>query len=83
MQTDDGRQPMLNFMEKPSKKMYPDYYQIIAEPIDMLQIEANIKAEKYQTEAELIQDFKVQLQNLLAFFNLYPCKYINAKIIFS
>lgn len=49
------------FMEKPSKKLYPDYYQIIAEPIDMLAIEANIKAEKYQSENELIQDFKVVL----------------------
>lgn len=46
-------------MEKPSKKLYPDYYQVIAEPIDMLAIEANIKAEKYQSENELIQDFKV------------------------
>ena len=50
---------MLNFLEKPSKKSYPDYYQVIAEPIDMLQIEANIKAEKYQSDIELIQDFKV------------------------
>lgn len=50
---------MLMFMEKPSKKLYPDYYQVIAEPIDMLAIEANIKAEKYQSENELIQDFKV------------------------
>ncbi|XP_077277344.1 protein polybromo-1-like isoform X1 [Temnothorax americanus] len=40
----DGWQPMLMFMEKPSKKLYPDYYQVIAEPIDMLAIEANIKA---------------------------------------
>ena len=52
---------MLLFMEKPSKKLYPDYYQIITEPIDMLAIEANIKAEKYQNENELIQDFKVKV----------------------
>jgi len=61
LQCEDGRQPMLMFMEKPSKKLYPDYYQVIAEPIDMLAIEANIKAEKYQNENELIQDFKVFL----------------------
>lgn len=52
---------MMMFMEKPSKKLYPDYYQVIAEPIDMLAIEANIKAEKYQNENELLQDFKVLL----------------------
>ncbi|XP_050496969.1 protein polybromo-1 isoform X5 [Bombus huntii] len=60
---EDGRQPMLMFMEKPSKKLYPDYYQVIAEPIDMLAIEANIKAEKYQSENELIQDFKLMFNN--------------------
>lgn len=54
-------------MEKPSKKLYPDYYQVIAEPIDMLAIEANIKAEKYQSESELIQDFKV----LLSYFDQF------------
>lgn len=52
------------FMEKPSKKTYPDYYQVITEPIDMLTIETNIKAEKYRTEVELIQDFKVSNQLL-------------------
>lgn len=39
----DGRKPMLLFMEKPSKKLYPDYYNVIEKPIDMLAIEANIK----------------------------------------
>ncbi|XP_044019978.1 protein polybromo-1 isoform X3 [Aphidius gifuensis] len=60
---EDGRQPMLLFMEKPSKKIYPDYYQVITEPIDMLGIEANIRAEKYQSENELIRDFKLMFNN--------------------
>lgn len=34
---------MLLFMEKPSKKLYPEYYNVIERPIDMLTIEANIK----------------------------------------
>lgn len=65
---------MLMFMEKPSKKLYPDYYQVIAEPIDMLAIEANIKAEKYQSENELIQDFKVFY--IYIFHILYIYEYI-------
>lgn len=47
------------FMEKPSKKMYPDYYQVIDKPIDLLTIEANIKNEKYSTEDDALEDFKV------------------------
>ncbi|XP_043276955.1 protein polybromo-1 isoform X2 [Venturia canescens] len=61
--SEDGRQPMLAFMEKPSRKLYPSYYQVIAEPIDMLTIESNIKEEKYQSESELIQDFKLMFNN--------------------
>ncbi|KAK9878876.1 hypothetical protein WA026_003705 [Henosepilachna vigintioctopunctata] len=60
---EDGRQPMLGFMEKPSKKLYPDYYDVILEPIDFLEIESKIKAEQYSSEAELIKDFKLMFSN--------------------
>ncbi|XP_059470820.1 protein polybromo-1 [Neocloeon triangulifer] len=60
---DDGRQPILMFMEKPSKKLYPDYYQVIEHPIDMLTIESNIKADKYQNEDQLVSDFKLMFTN--------------------
>lgn len=50
---------MLMFMERPSKKLYPDYYKVIAEPIDMLTIEDKIRQEKYKSEDEILQDFKV------------------------
>lgn len=54
---------MLLFMEKPSKKLYPDYYQVISDPIDVLTIESNIKNEKYNSEEELISDFKLMFSN--------------------
>ncbi|XP_065348205.1 protein polybromo-1 isoform X6 [Cloeon dipterum] len=60
---DDGRQPILMFMEKPSKKLYPDYYQVIEHPIDMLTIESNIKADKYLNEDQLVSDFKLMFTN--------------------
>jgi protein polybromo-1 len=53
--------PVTVFLEKPSKKEYPDYYRIISDPIDMLTIEANIKNEKYNTTDELVKDFQVGL----------------------
>ncbi|KAJ8960513.1 hypothetical protein NQ318_013797 [Aromia moschata] len=60
---EDGRKPMLAFMEKPSKKLYPDYYEVIAEPIDFLEIEAKIKAEQYSCERDLVKDFKTMFAN--------------------
>lgn len=43
---DQRRQVIGPFMEKPSKKDYPDYYEIIESPIDMKTIEANVKNDK-------------------------------------
>ena len=62
-QTDDGRKPMLGFMEKPSRKLYPDYYEIISEPIDFLEIENKIRGEQYKSEADLVNDFKLMFLN--------------------
>lgn len=50
-------------MEKPSKKLYPDYYEVITEPIDFIEIESKIKAEQYANENELIRDFKLMFGN--------------------
>ncbi|ESO85726.1 hypothetical protein LOTGIDRAFT_227755 [Lottia gigantea] len=47
----------------PSKKDYPDYYQVIMEPIDLSMIEAKIKAEKYLTEQALLSDFELMFNN--------------------
>ncbi|GBO14463.1 Protein polybromo-1, partial [Araneus ventricosus] len=60
---DDGRPLISVFMEKPSKKDYPDYYEIIANPIDMKTIDSNIKADKYVNEESLISDFRLMFSN--------------------
>lgn len=39
----DGRELILIFLELPPRKIYPDYYHVIAKPIDMGMIEAKIK----------------------------------------
>jgi len=60
---DDGRQSILVFMEKPSKKLYADYYRVIAEPIDMVTIDSNIKSDRYSGEEELLDDFRLMFNN--------------------
>lgn len=56
---DQDHVPVGAFMEKPSRKEYPEYYRIITDPIDMVTIEANIKNEKYNSTEELWKDFQV------------------------
>ncbi|KAK7081997.1 Protein polybromo-1, partial [Halocaridina rubra] len=61
--TEDGRQPIVAFIEKPDRRAYPDYYEVIAQPIDMETIEAKIKGDRYVSEEELVADFKLMLRN--------------------
>ncbi|GAB0097679.1 polybromo [Sergentomyia squamirostris] len=58
-----GRRPMALFMEKPSKKLYPDYYEVIQHPIDMNTIEMNIKADRYGTLDDVVGDYRLMFSN--------------------
>lgn len=58
-----GRNIAQLFMEKPPKKLYPDYYDVIQNPIDMVTIENNIRQDKYNTLEELIADFRLMFSN--------------------
>lgn len=61
--TIDNRQPMEPFLEKPSKKLYPDYYQIIQHPIDMNTIEKNIENDRYGTVDDIVGDYRLMFSN--------------------
>lgn len=51
------------FTVKPSKKDYPDYYNVILEPMDLKTIEYKIRNERYTTEEELVEDMKLMFRN--------------------
>ena len=59
----EGIQPIGVFLELPSRKDYPDYYDIISEPLDMNMIEQRIKANSYKSEEELLSDCKLMFSN--------------------
>lgn len=61
--TFDDRQPMEPFLEKPSKKLYPDYYQIIQHPIDMNTIQKNIENDRYATVDDVVGDYRLMFSN--------------------
>ncbi|XP_060724127.1 polybromo 1, like isoform X1 [Tachysurus vachellii] len=58
-----GRRLCDLFMVKPSKKDYPDYYQVIFEPMDLRTIESNIRSERYVSEEALMNDMKLMFRN--------------------
>jgi protein polybromo-1 len=51
------------FMEKPSKKDYPDYYEVIANPMDMKIINEKIKSKSYKTVDDFISDARIMFNN--------------------
>ncbi|XP_059161313.1 protein polybromo-1-like isoform X4 [Physella acuta] len=51
------------FMVLPSRKDYPDYYQVIMEPIDLTMIDSKLKADKYPNEQTLLSDFELMFNN--------------------
>nr|XP_039251471.1 protein polybromo-1-like isoform X2 [Styela clava] len=51
------------FMEKPSRKDYPDYYKLILEPIDMKTIDKKLRQDKYPTVYSLVEDFMLMFTN--------------------
>ncbi|XP_062616162.1 protein polybromo-1-like [Saccostrea cucullata] len=59
----DGRPLRYIFMQLPSKRDYPDYYQVITNPIDLSMIEAKLRADKYPSEQHIITDFERLFNN--------------------
>ncbi|XP_075148339.1 protein polybromo [Haematobia irritans] len=57
------RKPIDLFMEKPPRKIYPDYYDIIQNPIDMNTIENNIRGEKYRDVEDVVADYRLMFAN--------------------
>ena len=51
----DGVQVIGMFMEKPLKKEYPDYYEVITNPMDMKTINERIKSGTYKNVEDFIQ----------------------------
>ncbi|EDV30236.1 uncharacterized protein Dana_GF23180 [Drosophila ananassae] len=58
-----NRRPIEMFMEKPPRKIYPDYYDIIQSPIDMNTIEHNIRTDRYATVEDVVSDYRLMFSN--------------------
>lgn len=61
--SDDGRQLSAMFELLPSKSAYPDYYEIVSEPIDLKQIASRIQNQEYNTMGELEKDLLLMVRN--------------------
>lgn len=61
--TVNGRRPALLFMEKPNRKLYADYYDIIIHPVDLNTIDNNIRTDRYSSVDDIVADYRLMFSN--------------------
>lgn len=64
---DGSRLTKTQFMKLPSKKLYPDYYEKISDPISLHEIKAKVDNKKYSDANEFLNDFKLMSENASAY----------------
>jgi protein polybromo-1 len=64
---DDGRFLCELFMKRPSATMYPQYYLVIKNPIDLKEILQKIRSEAYVTMEEMVGDVELMVENACTF----------------
>ncbi|CAK8698479.1 unnamed protein product [Clavelina lepadiformis] len=60
---EEGNEMITLFLEKPSRKDYPDYYKLVLEPIDMRIIDKKIRQDKYINIDDMLDDFNLMFNN--------------------
>ncbi|KAJ8965410.1 hypothetical protein NQ314_004162 [Rhamnusium bicolor] len=66
--TDDNNKPLHTaFQLLPSKKKYPEYYEVIEQPIDLKMIALKIQNNKYNSVPELERDLLLMCKNACLF----------------
>ena len=64
---DDGRFLCELFMKRPSASMYPQYYMVIKNPIDLKEILQKVRSETYLTMEEMVSDVELMVENACTF----------------
>ncbi|GME81490.1 unnamed protein product [[Candida] boidinii] len=55
------------FLKLPSKKLYPDYYELIESPISINEIKNKVTGKKYLSNDDFLKDFKLMSSNASTF----------------
>ena len=77
----DGRLLHTVFLVLPSRKIYPDYYQVIGNAIDLKQIAMKMQANEYSILNEMENDLDLLTKNACTYNELGSQIYKDAKLL--
>lgn len=81
MKDPSGRQVCTIFMLKPDPDVYPDYYQVIKEPMDMGTIDGKISNSEYSSLEELMRDISCMCKNAKQYNEPNSQVFIDANVL--
>lgn len=70
----DGRKLASIFMQLPSRRLLPDYYEVIQRPMDLNRIKKKIQDNRYYSLADMSEDVVLVCTNAQVLIFLYNKK---------
>lgn len=65
---EDGNMLCDTFIRAPKRRQEPSYYEVVANPIDLLRVQQKLKTDSYEDIEELTSDLELLVNNAKAFY---------------
>lgn len=71
------------FIRAPKRRQEPSYYEVVANPIDLLRVQQKLKTESYEDTDELTNDIELLVKNAKAFYRPGSTEHQDATLLWE